>query len=853
MQNLLVRKPAILLVFLTLLEAPSSLAQVIPDGTVNSRVNPQGNTSQIEGGATRGNNLFHSFKDFSVPKGNTAYFNNAVSIQNIISRVTGNSTSSIDGVLKANGTANLFLLNPKGISFGENARLDVGGSFLGTTADNIKFVDGTQFSATTPQDSQLLTMSVPIGLDFRGISGEIRVSGTGHQLPAGVSTTRQPTSREDNPEGLEVLPGKTLALVGGDVLLNNSAIYAPGGRIEVGSVKRGQVTFDSTNPQWSFNYNTQSNFGEILLTNSSLLDTSGPGGASLEMYGRQILFEDDSVILMQNQGTIPDKEIKLQATELIRINNNAPLFGLPAGIHTGATDLGSGAYVTVISPSIILQGGSIIDTKTYTSAKAGNISIEAQDYLKIEGTSNARPQVVSGINAITFASGKAGDVSINTSNLLLNEGGRLSSVTFGQGSGGMVFVKADLVEILGFEPKSQQGSQIQAASLGPGNAGDLTIDTSKLIISKGGLAGTTTLDSGDGGNLTINANDFIEVNGMDSDTTPETTITAEAIQISPILRSNFNLPPIPSGNSGSITINTPRLTVTGKGRVSVLNEGTGNAGELKIFANTITLEDNSSLAAATFGGEGGNIILTADLILLRDGNVNASASKQGQGGNVNISSDVFVALRNSDISANAQNAKGGNITFDTTDFLISPDTTISATSELGTQFSGAVTFSNPDTDLDLATTTVETEISKPEISAICRPSSNSVSKFIVSGEGGLPTGANDSLTSTLGWHDSSGGVQQSITTVNQPSETIDVDDAQGWVKNPDGTMSLVAVANVPITQTEKQRNCNAQKTVPPSPDRPNTHPNTASNRTNTPLTARSESTKAKAPDSIPTR
>jgi large exoprotein involved in heme utilization and adhesion len=70
-------------------------AQVIPDGTLNTTINAVGNNFTIDNGTVSGSNLFHSFREFSIPTGGSAIFNNATNIQNIFSCVTWNLVQPI--------------------------------------------------------------------------------------------------------------------------------------------------------------------------------------------------------------------------------------------------------------------------------------------------------------------------------------------------------------------------------------------------------------------------------------------------------------------------------------------------------------------------------------------------------------------------------------------------------------------------------------------------------------------------------------------------------------------------------------------------------------------------------------
>ncbi|NJP10017.1 MAG: filamentous hemagglutinin N-terminal domain-containing protein [Leptolyngbyaceae cyanobacterium RU_5_1] len=196
----------------------SAIAQIAPDsslGNERSQVTPSNNIRGlpgilIQGGAIRGANLFQSFSEFNVGEAQRVYFANPSGIQNILSRVTGSNPSNILGTLGVDGSANLFLLNPNGILFGRNARLDIAGSFVASTADSLVFENGLKFSATHPEVAPLLTLNLRPGLQY----------GTNYRGPI------------TNAGDLSVGAGQTLALAGSTVT-HTGSLTTPGGTVQV--------------------------------------------------------------------------------------------------------------------------------------------------------------------------------------------------------------------------------------------------------------------------------------------------------------------------------------------------------------------------------------------------------------------------------------------------------------------------------------------------------------------------------------------------------------------------------------------------------------------------------------------
>ncbi|MBE8965910.1 S-layer family protein [Nostocales cyanobacterium LEGE 12452] len=778
-------------------------AQVTSDGTNNTIVNQSGNNFNILNGTQKGNNLFHSFSNFSIPTGDTAIFNNAADVQNIFSRVTGGSVSNIDGLIKANGSANLFLLNPSGIIFGANAQLNIGGSFIGTTAQSIKFSDGAEFSAINPQANPLLSINVPIGLQMGDNPAPITVQGTGHRLsnPSGLPVVTQNPSVTE----LRVQPGKTLALVGGNLNLNGATLTAKQGQVELGSVSdAGLVSLIPTAQGYTLGYENGQNFGDIQLRQRSLLDISGVNAGSVQIQGRQIQFTDGSLVLARNLGNLPGGDIRLQATEAIDLIGTTSDSTIRSGVRTEVVGIAASGNISVITPRLTLQQGGGLNSISVGVAPSGNIHIDATT-IELSGFSPINPSNVTTLSTSVYGSGNAGDISVNANSLLVSNGGSLISATFGSGSSGKVAIRAHHTTVMGQSPAGPY-SNISSTTFATGNAKTLTLDTAKLQILDGGAVATSTFFAGNGGDISINATEFIEISGRSRNN--NSSINSSTTRLIPQLRQRFGLPDKLTANAGSVRITTPNLTVTDGGTVSVTSQGSGNGGSLKITANTIRLDRQGSIQAQTESGNGGNIALqVGKLLLLRHKSaIAATAGGNGNGGNININAPMIAGLEDSDIIANAIKGRGGNIQITTQGIFglkfrdrLTPESDITASSQFGV--SGTVQINNFGVDPNSGLVELPANITDPsqQIATGCADSEGS--RFVATGRGGVPQNPNQ-LTSDVydglrlsTWSDVRDISEYRKTgevTAQMPKSSEVLVQATSWHRNTQGKIELIA-------------------------------------------------------------
>ena len=555
------------------------MAQIIPDGTVGTTGSL---TTPIEGGRRSSNNLFHSFSQFSIPTGGSAIFNNPLDIQNIFSRVTGNTQSSIDGLVKAQGNANLFLMNPNGILFGPNAKLEIGGSFIGTTANSIKFADGVSFSANNTTINPLLTVSLPIGLQMGQNPGAIEVQGS----------------------TLQVKNDRSLLLAGNDMKIVGT-IDARGGRVDFASISgAGAVGLESD----AFQHLTLSvpdatprgnlQVGADLSTGqSSVITVHNPRGGSIGITAKNFDLLGDTFIYAGVSGVgsasqrsgnidinISDRFYSNYAVATSRINRNS---------------VGNAGDINITAGTVVAVNGAQFSASNRGRGTGGNINITARDRIDFSGQDKDGYQTSLFSSVRGSAVGNSGQIMLTAPNVSFTNGAALQLITEGKGNAGTVRINATesiVFQGIGSLPDPDDGTLVRSGIFsnvresGIGNGGNIELNSPNVSIGQGAEISTSSIGIGDAGNIRISAYSVILNTG---------SLTAESR----------------SGNQGNIIINASSNLILRNGSLITTNAtGTSSGGNIFISAPVIVGLENSDLVANAIQGRGGNIQITTKSI-----------------------------------------------------------------------------------------------------------------------------------------------------------------------------------------------------------------------------------------------
>jgi len=598
-----------------------------------------------------GGNLFQSFGLFNLSSGEGATFTGPATVSNVIGRVTGGSTSSINGAINSTiSGANVYLINPAGIVFGPNATINVSGGFHAASADYLKLQDGAKFQATNP-DGSTLSAAAPAAFGFLNATpGAITVNGSTLGVPQ----------------------GQTLGLAGGTINVTGAALQAPAGTIHVTSVaSTGEV------PVAPGNVSTVTAHGAVNITQGASLDDTdltglGSGGSVFIHAGNLTI--DKSTINAANFGAESGGIILLSADNQIALSDNADVQAFAygtgkganivlatgpggaitidgAGVGVGSTGSGNAGSLSLTANSVNLNNGATAYTAAIGSRDGGPISVSAQSMnvlngatvsslssgsgsggnlsLAIGGALSVTGNPATAFTGITASnepgSGNAGNVTITAASLTI-AGGEISSGTNGAANSGNVSVAVSgPLSILGEGGVAQFliGIAAQTNPGSTGNAGATNVSAETLSLLAGAQIGGTTFGAGNAGSVNVNVAGLLSIDGTNANVgtgifsaaEPQgtgnggpVTVTAgalSAINSGTIITSTFgpgNAGTIAVSVAGAATFNGAQTPLFVTGITSDAEPGsTGNAGAIKFSAGSLSILDSASISSSTNG------------------------------------------------------------------------------------------------------------------------------------------------------------------------------------------------------------------------------------------------------------
>jgi filamentous hemagglutinin family protein len=690
-------------------------------------------------GSRSGESLFHSFGRFNVPAGQIAEFSARVTPERpvlperVFARVTWGDPSEIRGTLRSTiEGADLYLMNPAGVSFEGGARLEVDGSFHVSSAGRIDFGAGQSFTASPADPPPVLTIEEPARYGFLPGGGGPIEFGLLEAGPFSVKEGRTLSAvggdvkiRSDDRRFTFSAPGSLIVLIAGgpglelpfpleafdpaavdpslplgevSLLASRIAASLPAGSIVI---RGGKVTLESSAIGVNHDAAVPSRFeaavdvaarGELVVTGRGGISTASRGadGREIRLAGDRITISSDSELLSRTSGSNAGSKIVVRGGSLYLLDGGR--------LRSLSSNQGTGGAIDVrVSELTLLRGGRIVSEATGAgtggSLRIRSATLEANDAgYSVAGT------VIQSTTGAT-ADGDAGSIEVLVAERIeLRDGAQIFSRTEGSGDAGSVRVEAPEIELSGRildpsdpEPdplkKRNRPSLIETRAR-PGSSGyagqplfeddilvsvlGVSIEADSLRVLDGADVGTATQGSGASGDLEVHARDSVLLQGG-----PNGPATLQS-------RASASIGSPDVGAGGQVWITTPALSLLDGGQITSATTGTGDAGTVDLDVGRLEIRGRSSFgesglfaqtlapALADAGSAGGvNVVASGDVEIADGARISVETSNANRAGDVAIDAGGRVIVDAATISAQA------------TDFASAPGGSISITADGG--------------------------------------------------------------------------------------------------------------------------------------------------------------------------
>ncbi len=333
-------------------------------------------------------------------------------------------------------------------------------------------------------------------------------------------------------------------------------------------------------------------------------NTAGSGkGGTITVQSDRLTLDQTAVLATRSFSSGDGGLLKINVQDSLKLSNNSTI---SASTDTNAT--GNAGTVVVNAPIINLFSNSRIEGSTLGAGKGGVVEINA-------GTVNLFDR--SQLQAYTNGAGDAGTIQVNADRLsLFNQSEIISnSLKVDSGNAGMIDLNVNNVLL-------DQSSRIATNTAGIGKGGEIEINAQQVKLDRNSLISSYGSNVGDAGSIVINATDSIRLNN------------GSRIDVRTA-----------SGQGGNLSLNANWIELRSLSVLSAEANGNGDGGNIFITAPIVVGLGNSDIIANAFKGDGGNIKIKTDALLglkfrdrLTSGNDITASSEFGINGNVLINS-----------------------------------------------------------------------------------------------------------------------------------------------------------------------------------------------------------------------